>query len=75
MIIERIPQIMKLSPEERAELFCELSEVISKESLGGDPDVSLVSELNRRWESYLRDAKTAAPWSVVRERIFRPAAK
>ena len=61
MILERFPELLKLSEEERIRLSNELADTVSFDAETGEPDPALVAELDRRWEDYLRDPSTAKP--------------
>ena len=65
MIIERFPELEKLTQEERALLCAELGGIIYIDEPVTDPII--IAELARRWEEYLRDPSTAKPWSQVRK--------
>ena len=52
MILERFPDIQKLTKEERVLLFCELQDVVvgENELINADPEI--VAELDRRMQEY-----------------------
>jgi hypothetical protein len=52
MILERFPDIQKLTKEERVLLFCELQDVVvgENELINADPEI--VAELDRRIQEY-----------------------
>ena len=67
MIIERFPELLKLSEDERWQLSCELSGHAFIDEPVTDP--AIIAELDRRWQDYLRDPSTARPWSDVRKEL------
>jgi putative addiction module component (TIGR02574 family) len=67
MIIERFPELMKLSEEEKWQLSCELTGHVFIDEPVTDPEI--IAELDRRWQEYLRDPSTARPWSEVRKEL------
>ena len=66
MILERFPEIMQLSQEERRQLNSELSELVLDE-LEADPN--FIAELDRRMEEYRRDPSTGRTWEQVKAGI------
>lgn len=65
MIIERFPELLKLSEEERRQLSAELAGFSFIDEPVTDPEI--IAALDRRWQEYLRDPSTARPWSEVRK--------
>ena len=65
MILERFPELLKLSDEDRVRLSDELAETVFVDVGAADPDPALLAELDRRWEEYLRDPSTAKPAAQV----------
>lgn len=65
MIIERFPELLKLSEEERIRLSDELAGTVFIDPGPAEPDPALLAELNRRWEDYLRDPSSARPAEQV----------
>ena len=65
MILERFPELLKLSDDERVQLSDELAETVFVDVGFADPDPALVAELDRRWQDYLRDPSTARPAAEV----------
>lgn len=66
MILDRFPEIRKLTPDERSQLMTELSELVLDE-LESDP--LFIAELERRHEEYRRDPSTGSSWPEVRRRL------
>ncbi|MEZ5329297.1 MAG: addiction module protein [Verrucomicrobiales bacterium] len=68
MILESLPEVQKLSPEEKRQLADELLDEIEDGNHGElKPDV--VALLNERLEDYGKDPSSARPWSDVRKAI------
>ncbi|MEO8354073.1 MAG: addiction module protein [Chthoniobacteraceae bacterium] len=68
MILERFPEILKLSHEELCQLHSELGESL----VNGHPDLNaaVLALLEKRHAEYLEDPSLARPWEEVRDRIF-----
>jgi hypothetical protein len=67
MIIERFPELLKLTEEEKRQLRSELGAALFLDEPVTDPEV--IAMLDRRWQEYLRDPSTARPWSEVRKEL------
>ena len=67
MIIERFPELLKLSEDERIQLSEELSETVFLDEPVTDP--LIIAELERQMEEYRRDSSLGRPWSGVRDRL------
>jgi putative addiction module component (TIGR02574 family) len=67
MILERFPELLKLSEVERLQLCTELSGTLFSDEEVTDP--VLIAELDRRMEEYRRDPSTGRPWSEVRKEL------
>lgn len=67
MILERFPELLKLSEDERIQLSEELSDTVFLDEPVTDP--LIVAELERRMEEYRRDPSLGKPWSEVRARL------
>jgi putative addiction module component (TIGR02574 family) len=67
MILERFPELLKLSEPERLQLLTELRGTILSDEPVVDP--AIVAELERRMEEYRRDPSTARPWTEVRKEL------
>jgi putative addiction module component (TIGR02574 family) len=71
VILEKIPEIRRLSAEEKLMLLTELWD-----ELTANPDeVTLTPEqeglLDRRWHDYQKDPSQGVPWEVVKGRVRR----
>jgi putative addiction module component (TIGR02574 family) len=71
VILEKIPEIRRLSAEEKLILLTELWDELTVNS----DEVTLTSEqeelLDRRWHDYQMDPSQSAPWEDVKVRIRR----
>ena len=67
MIIERFPELQKLTPEERTLLCAELGGIIYIDEPVTDPDI--IAELDRRMDAYRKDPSLGRPWSEVRKEL------
>ena len=69
MIIEKIPDIQKLTAHEKAILVRELWADLGDQGhvITEDPDLPKV--LDERWNQFLRDPNGAIPWTEVKRRI------
>lgn len=67
MIIERFPELQKLTQEERALLCAELGGVIYIDEPVTDPDI--IAELDRRMDAYRKNPSLGRPWSEVRKEL------
>jgi hypothetical protein len=59
MIIERFPELQKLTPEDRALLCMELGGIVYLDEPITDPDI--IAELNRRMDEYRKNPSTGRP--------------
>ena len=69
MIIERIPEIMKLSKAEQAELFGELGDMLANDDQWDQLSPEIIAELDQRMEDYRRDPSSGRTWEQVKARI------
>ena len=67
MIIERFPELQKLSEEERIQLCAELGGIIFFDEPVTDPE--LIAAFERQMEEYRRDPSLGRPWSEVRKEL------
>ena len=70
MIVERLPEVQKLSPEMKLVLAAELFEEVA-DGTAEDPDPELLAILNQRLVQYRANPGAALPWSEVKARILR----
>ena len=68
MILEKHPEIVGLTTDEKLQLIRELYSVMEEE---GDlePNPSVVAALHRRREDYLRDPSRVVAWDDVKRKI------
>ena len=69
MILERIPEIMKLTKAEQAELFGELGDLLAHDDAWDELSPEIIAELDRRMEEYRSDPSTGRTWEQVKARI------
>jgi putative addiction module component (TIGR02574 family) len=69
MILERFPEIEKLSAEDQWTLYEELGKKLFEDEPVTDP--MIIAELERRMKEYRKDPKTAKPWPEVKERLTK----
>lgn len=67
MILERFPELMKLTPDEKQQLCSELGGTFFVDEPVTDPEIRAV--LERRMEEYRRDPGSARAWSEVRAEL------
>ncbi len=69
MIVETLPEVQRLTPEQKlllaAELFEDATECIAEE-----PDPEIVKALDQRLEEYQNNPGSASSWSAVKARIL-----
>ena len=68
VIIETLPEVVKLSLEEKRQLADELFDEVEG-STHNELRPVIVALLNARMEQYQRDPSSAKPWSEVRKAI------
>jgi putative addiction module component (TIGR02574 family) len=69
MIVEQLPEVQKLSPEDKLVLAAELFEEAADCSAEA-PDQDMLAILNERLAEYRANPEAAAPWSEVKARIL-----
>jgi len=70
MIVEQLPEVQKLSPEDKLVLAAELFEEAADWSAEA-PDQDMLAILNERLAEYRANPEAAVPWSEVKARILR----
>ena len=72
MILEKHPELVGLSTDEKLQLIRELYGAMEKD---GDlePNPSIVAELHRRREDYLRDPSQIVAWEDVKRKLAEGA--
>ena len=71
VILEKIPEIRRLTPEEKLMLLTELWD-----ELTANPDEATLTPeqedlLDRRWQDYRKDPSQSSSWQVVKDRVRR----
>ena len=72
MILEKHPELAGLSTDEKLQLIRELYSAMEQE---GDlePNPTIVAELHRRREDYLRDPGGIVTWEAVKRKLSEGA--
>jgi putative addiction module component (TIGR02574 family) len=68
-----LPELLKLSSEERAQLAIALWESLTDAEREGAFEMSEEqrAELDRRWAEHKKNPTSAVPWSEVRRKLLR----
>ena len=69
MILERIPEILRLTKAEQAELCGELVDLLAEDDGWQELSPEIIAELDRRMEEYRRDPGSGRTWEQVKARI------
>jgi len=69
MILERLPEVLKLTKAEQAELYSELGDLLARDDAWAELSPEVIAELDRRMEEYRRDPSTGRTWDQVKARI------
>jgi putative addiction module component (TIGR02574 family) len=69
MILERFPEIKKLSPDEQEQLYAELGDLLMGSEVNAERDAAILELLEHRHAEYLRDPSLARPAEEVLARL------
>lgn len=69
MILQRLPDVLKLSRAEQAELYSELGELLGTDDAWKELSPEVIAELDRQMEEYRRDPSTGRTWEQVKARV------
>jgi len=69
MILERIPETLKLTKAERAELFGELGDLLAEDNAWDQLSPEIIAELDQKMEEYRRNPSTGRTWDQIKARI------
>ena len=69
MILERFPEIQKLSPAEQEQLYAELGDLLAGSEENAERDAAILELLEHRHAEYLRDPSQARPAEEVLARL------
>jgi putative addiction module component (TIGR02574 family) len=69
MILERIPEIQRLTKAELAELCGELVELLAADDGWQSLSPEVIAELDKRMEEYRRDPSTGRTWDQIKAKI------
>ncbi|HEV7405752.1 MAG TPA: addiction module protein [Chthoniobacteraceae bacterium] len=66
MILERLPEVLKLTKAEQAELYSELGDLLARDDAWDQLTPEVIAELDRRMEEYRLDPCTGRTWEEVK---------
>jgi len=66
---ERLPEVLKLTKAEQAELYSELGDLLARDDAWDQLSPEVIAELDRRMEDYRADPSTGRTWEEVKEKI------
>ena len=69
MIIERLPEVLKLTKAEQAELYSELGDLLARDDAWDQLSPEVIAELDRRMEEYRLDPSTGRTWEEVKAKM------
>jgi putative addiction module component (TIGR02574 family) len=69
MILERFPEVQKLSPSEKLLFVSELWNELEAQPFEGPVSPEVVAELNRWMEYFRQNPQAFTTWEAVKERI------
>ena len=70
MILERHPEIQRLSPTEKLALVSELWDDLASQPANVPVTPDQIAELDRRMEEYRRDPGKVTTWEAIKQRIL-----
>ena len=66
MILERLPEVLKLTKAEQAALYSELGDLLARDDAWDQLSPEVIAELDRRMDVYRLDPSTGRTWEEVR---------
>jgi putative addiction module component (TIGR02574 family) len=69
MILDRLPEVLKLTKAEQVELYGELSDLLARSDSWGELSPEVIAELDRRMEEFRHDPSTGKTWEQVKARL------
>jgi putative addiction module component (TIGR02574 family) len=69
MILERLPEVLKLTKAEQAELYGELGDLLARDEAWDELSPEVIAELDRHREEYRRDPGTGRTWEEVKAKM------
>ena len=69
MILERIPEIVRLTKAEQVELYAELGDLLAHDGGWDELSPEIIAELDRQMDDYRRDPSGGRTWEQVKARI------
>lgn len=73
MILERYPELQRLSPAEKLALVTELWEDLAAHPEDVPVPPEHLAELDRRMEEYRKDPSRVTTWEAIKTRILGPS--
>lgn len=70
MILERFPEVGRLSTDEKLQLAAELWNEVEEDPLSIPADQDIVDELHRRMEHFRNHPDQCATWESVRDKLL-----
>lgn len=71
MILETLPDVQKLSKEEKTLLAEELLDDLNAPTVSGAQERAMLEVLNERMEAYRQDRDTGSSWTEAKKRLQR----
>lgn len=68
MILERLPEVLKLSRAEQLELFAELGDLLAQDDAWDSLTPEVVAELNRKLDEFRANPASGRTWDEVKTR-------
>jgi putative addiction module component (TIGR02574 family) len=69
MILDRLPAVRALAPEEQWQLLDELWKELARAAESAAPDAATIALLERREAEYEADREAVQPWAEVQARL------
>lgn len=66
MILERLPEVLKLTKAEQVELYGELGDLLARDDAWDQLTPEVIVELDRRMEEYRMNPSSGRTWEEVR---------
>jgi putative addiction module component (TIGR02574 family) len=68
MILERLPEVLKLTKAEQAALYSELGDLLARDDAWDQFSPDVIAELDRRMDECRLDPSTGRMWEEVKTR-------
>lgn len=70
MILASIPEVTRLTPEEKLQLVSELWDELAAKPVNVPVSREQIAELDRRMTEYHRDPSRVTSWEAIQKKIF-----